>query len=150
ARQPRALRGDVPAVDQLQPAGRRREHPPDPRGGRPHGAAVSDSPTLRVAGLAVAYGRAQVVDGVGFDLAAGRITGMVGESGCGKSTSALAAIGYVPPGGRILAGRAELEGRDLLTLPHHALREVWGRDVAYVAQNAGTALNPALTVGRQL
>ena len=111
---------------------------------------MSDSPTLRVAGLAVAYGRAQVVDGVGFDLAAGRITGMVGESGCGKSTSALAAIGYVPPGGRILAGRAELEGRDLLTLPHHALREVWGRDVAYVAQNAGTALNPALTVGRQL
>jgi peptide/nickel transport system ATP-binding protein len=105
---------------------------------------------FEVSDLSVAYGRNLVVYRAGFELHAGRITGLVGESGCGKSTTALASVGYVPPGGVIKGGRSILGGRDLLSLGDRDRRAVWGREVAYVAQNAGTALNPALKVGRQI
>jgi len=108
---------------------------------------------LRVEELTVAYRRAggietPVVWRVGFSLEPGTVLGIAGESGCGKSTLALAAIGYRPPGGRIVEGSAWFSGVDLLRLAD--LRHVWGRRIAYVAQSASGALNPALPVGRQL
>ena len=110
---------------------------------------------LDVDGLSVGYVRRDgsinsVVDGVSFTLERGTILGLAGESGCGKSTTALAAISYRAPGSRILAGRSQLDGVDLLGLSTQKLRRIWGSKVAYVAQSAALALNPALTVGRQL
>jgi len=110
---------------------------------------------LDVDGLSVGYVRRDgsintVVDSVSFQLERGTILGLAGESGCGKSTTALAAISYRAPGSRILSGRSQLQGVDLLGLSTQRLRRIWGSKVAYVAQSAALALNPALTVGRQL
>jgi peptide/nickel transport system ATP-binding protein len=112
-------------------------------------------PVFQVEELSVGYTRSDGQDNVvvwraGLSLDGGSILGLAGESGCGKSTTALAAIGYRAPGSRILSGSARLNGVDLLTLPPAKLRSIWGRRVAYVAQNATTALNPAIPVGRQL
>ena len=112
-------------------------------------------PVFEVEDLSVGYLRSDGHDNVvvwkaAFSLAPGSILGLAGESGCGKSTTALAAIGYRGPGSRILSGTAHLEDVDLLALPSGKLRSIWGRRVAYVAQNATTALNPAIPVGRQL
>jgi peptide/nickel transport system ATP-binding protein len=116
---------------------------------------VNGDVVLEVDGLSVGYLRRDgsinsVVDGVAFRLERGTILGLAGESGCGKSTTALAAIGYRAPGSRILAGRSQLDGVDMIRLPTQKLRRIWGSKVAYVAQSAALALNPALTVGRQL
>lgn len=92
----------------------------------------------------------EVVWNVSLALEPGTITALAGESGCGKSTTALAAIGYRSPGTRILGGSSLLDGVDLLTLDTRKLRAVWGRRVSYVAQSATTALNPAIPIGRQL
>jgi peptide/nickel transport system ATP-binding protein len=110
---------------------------------------------LEVTDLAVGYVKHdgsvnQVVDGVSFSLERGVIMGLAGESGCGKSTTALAAIGYRPLGGRIMRGTSLVGDVDLLKLSNSKLRELWGSRIAYVAQSAALALNPALTVGHQL
>ena len=111
---------------------------------------------LEVRDLSVAYARAGsddnlVVSGVDFRLEPGTVLGMAGESGCGKSTTGLAAIGYRAPGVRIRSGSSVLGGTDdLLAMDAEQLRSMWGRRIAYVAQNATTALNPALRVGEQL
>jgi peptide/nickel transport system ATP-binding protein len=112
-------------------------------------------PAFQVEDLSVGYTRSDgednvVVWNVGFALAPGEILGLAGESGCGKSTTALASIGYRAPGSRILSGSARLDGLDLLSLSSGKLRSIWGKRVAYVAQNATTALNPAIPIGRQL
>jgi peptide/nickel transport system ATP-binding protein len=116
---------------------------------------VKGDVVLEVRDLAVGYARRdgslnQVVDGVSLTLHRGTILGLAGESGCGKSTTALAAIGYRSPGSRILGGESRLDGADILRLPTDKLRRIWGSKMAYVAQNAALALNPAMTVGRQL
>ncbi|MGH2450165.1 MAG: oligopeptide/dipeptide ABC transporter ATP-binding protein, partial [Candidatus Limnocylindria bacterium] len=110
---------------------------------------------LDIRDLTVGYTRGdgevnEVVWNVSLALEPGTITGLAGESGCGKSTTALAAIGYRSPGTRILGGTSLLDGVDLLTLDTRKLRAIWGRRVSYVAQSATTALNPAIPVGRQL
>jgi peptide/nickel transport system ATP-binding protein len=112
-------------------------------------------PVFQVEDLSVGYVRSDGEDNVvvwnaSFALDPGGIVGLAGESGCGKSTTALASIGYRAPGSRILSGTATLDGIDLLKLPSGKLRSIWGRRVAYVAQNATTALNPAIPIGRQL
>jgi peptide/nickel transport system ATP-binding protein len=110
---------------------------------------------LDIRDLTVGYTRAdgnvnEVVWNVSLALEPGTITGLAGESGCGKSTTALAAIGYRSAGTRILGGTSLLDGVDLLRLETRRLRSIWGRQVSYVAQSASTALNPAIPVGRQL
>ncbi len=112
-------------------------------------------PLLRVRDLRVVFrarGRRDVhaVDGLDLDVAAGSTTGIVGESGSGKSVSSLAALGLVRGRGVEVSGSVHLDGRDLLTMPDRELRDVRGRDVAMVFQDPMSALNPVLTVGRQL
>jgi peptide/nickel transport system ATP-binding protein len=76
--------------------------------------------------------------------------GLAGESGCGKSTLALVMAGYRPPGLRILGGEVRYRGTQISSLRPGALRELWGRRIAYLPQDTSTALNPAMRVGRQL
>jgi peptide/nickel transport system ATP-binding protein len=114
---------------------------------RPEPAA----PLLKVQGLRVQLaGGADVVSDVSFEVAAGRIIGLVGESGSGKTTVASALLGHVRHGARIVEGRIEVAGTDLLSLDEDALRTVRGRVVAHVAQDPATTLNPLLRIGTHM
>jgi oligopeptide/dipeptide ABC transporter ATP-binding protein len=113
------------------------------------------APLLAVEGLRVTFpgpdGEVAAVDGVDLTVAAGEVVGLVGESGCGKSLTALSILDLVPPPGRIAPGSAvHFEGRNLLQLPERELRSVRGRRVAMVFQEPSAALNPVLTVGDQV
>jgi len=91
-----------------------------------------------------------ILDDVGFDLRAGETLGLVGESGSGKTMTALAVMGLLPPGGRTTRGSIRLLGTDLLELDAESLRARQGRDLAMVFQEPTAALNPALSIGRQI
>ena len=91
-----------------------------------------------------------IVAPVSFAIAPGEILGLVGESGCGKTTLALALLGFAQRGLRIAAGEVVIGNKDLMTLAPRELRQVRGRVVSYVSQDPGTALNPGRRIGRQL
>jgi ABC-type dipeptide/oligopeptide/nickel transport system ATPase component len=96
-------------------------------------------------------GVVRAVDGVSWDVAEGETVALVGESGCGKSVSALSIMRLVAaPAGRIVGGRIVFKGRDLLSLDEEAMRRVRGREIAMIFQEPMTSLNPVLTIGRQL
>jgi peptide/nickel transport system ATP-binding protein len=95
-------------------------------------------------------GTVRAVDGIDFELRKGECFALVGESGSGKSMTALSVMRLLPEAGRIAGGRVALDGVDLLALPEAAMRAVRGRRVAMVFQEPSTALNPVLTVGRQI
>jgi len=96
-------------------------------------------------------GVSRAVDGVTFSISAGETVGLVGESGCGKSVTALSVLRLVRPPGRIEPGsRILFEGRDLVTLAERDLRSVRGARIAMVFQEPMTALNPVFTVGEQI
>jgi len=111
-------------------------------------------PVLRVRDLDVAFatrdGAVRAADGVSFDLTRGKTLGLVGESGCGKSVTALSLLGLVPPPGRVRGGEILLDGRNLLTLPDKALDAERGRRISMIFQEPMTALNPVFTVGEQI
>ena len=90
------------------------------------------------------------VDGVDFDLRAGETLALLGESGCGKSATALSLLRLLPAAGRILGGAVEFEGRELLALAETEMRAVRGGGMAMIFQEPATSLNPVLTVGRQI
>ena len=116
---------------------------------------------LEVSGLRVAFprpgggaggaqgGQREVVAGVSYSIAPGRTLGVVGESGCGKSVTALAMMGLVPRPGEV-AGSIRFDGRELVGQPEPAWRRLRGGQVAMVFQEPMTALNPVMTVGRQI
>ena len=96
-------------------------------------------------------GIVRAVDDVSWDVRPGETVALVGESGCGKSVSALSIMRLVAaPAGRITAGEVWFKGQDLLRLSEEEMRRVRGRDLAMVFQEPMTSLNPVLTVGRQL
>jgi peptide/nickel transport system ATP-binding protein len=105
------------------------------------------TPLLRVEGLRVELGSgAPIVEDVGLELHAGEVLGLVGESGCGKTTTALALLGFARSGARITDGTVEIGGELLTGRGEQAVRALRGRLVSYVAQDPGLALNPALRV----
>ena len=89
-------------------------------------------------------GEARAVDGVSFTLERGQVLGLVGESGCGKSMTALCLLRLVPPPGRITGGQVLFQGRDLLALPEREMRGLRGSQIAMIFQEPMTSLNPVL------
>jgi peptide/nickel transport system ATP-binding protein len=114
-----------------------------------------NAPLLDVRGLSVEFetrkGVARVLESVSFALGRGQTLGLVGESGCGKSMTALAIMRLIPnPPGRITSGRVLFEGNDLMELDDAAMREVRGNRVSMIFQEPMTSLNPVFTVGEQI
>jgi peptide/nickel transport system ATP-binding protein len=114
-----------------------------------------DAPVLDVRGLGVEFqtrgGIARVLDDVGFSLQRGQTLGLVGESGCGKSMTALAMMRLIPtPPGRITSGSVMLGGRDLLAIDEAEMRTFRGNRISMIFQEPMTSLNPAYTVGDQI
>jgi peptide/nickel transport system ATP-binding protein len=112
-------------------------------------------PVLDVRNLSTSFstdrGRYRAVDGVSFSVAKGRTVGLVGESGCGKSVTALSIMGLIPmPPGRIDSGEILFEGRDVLRLRRDERRALRGREMAMIFQEPMTSLNPVHTIGRQI
>ena len=113
------------------------------------------APLLEVENLRVEFqtqnGIAKAIDGLSFTVGAGEVLGIVGESGCGKSMTALSILGLIPsPPGRIANGAIRLNGRDLVGLDNNAMRSIRGGEVSMVFQEPMTSLNPLYTVGEQI
>ncbi len=106
------------------------------------------SALLEVRDLCVTFGGTRAVDGVSFTLEQGETLGLVGESGCGKSTTALALMGLLH--GAATAGSAEFAGRDLLALDEAAMRRIRGGEIGMIFQDPGTALHPLIRAGEQV
>jgi len=99
----------------------------------------------------IAEGTVYAVNGVSFGINEGEIIAVVGESGCGKSVTMLSILGLIPiPPGEIASGEALYQGRDLLKLNDSELEQMRGKDIAMIFQDPMTALNPVLSIGRQL
>ena len=112
-------------------------------------------PLLELRGLKTYFftdrGVAQAVDGVSFTIPHRSTLGLVGESGCGKSVTALSILRLIPsPPGKIIEGSIRLEGKDLLGLPEKEIRQVRGNQISMVFQEPMTSLNPVFTVGDQI
>lgn len=90
------------------------------------------------------------LDGLDLTVLNGEILGLVGESGCGKSLTALSVLGLVPPPGKVIGGRVLFKGQDLLKAPEDRLREIRGAEIGMIFQEPMTSLNPVFTVGRQV
>ncbi|MDP2136130.1 MAG: ABC transporter ATP-binding protein [Sulfuritalea sp.] len=105
---------------------------------------------LSVSELAIHIREARPVDGISFDIAAGECFALLGESGCGKSMTALGLMRLLPAAARAHSGTVNFEGRDLLALPESEMREVRGGGIGMIFQEPATSLNPVLTVGRQI
>ena len=112
------------------------------------------TPLLRVSGLHTHLGSPaqplRVVDGLDLELRRGETFALLGESGCGKSMTALSLMRLLPPGGRIVAGRVWLGETELLGLPEQAMRRVRGGRMGMIFQEPQTSLNPVLRVGQQI
>jgi peptide/nickel transport system ATP-binding protein len=115
---------------------------------------AEQSPVLEVADLKVdiALRRSTVhaVDGVSFSIGPGETVGLVGESGCGKTTIGLSLLRLLPAGGTIVAGSIRLEGRDITTLDEDEIRKLRGNRIGIVFQDPLTSLNPTMTIGDQV
>jgi oligopeptide transport system ATP-binding protein len=96
-------------------------------------------------------GVVHAVNGISYNLKEGETLGIVGESGCGKSVSALSLMRLIPsPPGKIVGGEVLFEGRDLLKVDDEEIRSVRGNKIAMIFQDPMTSLNPVLTIGRQV
>ncbi|HEV8033010.1 MAG TPA: ABC transporter ATP-binding protein [Stellaceae bacterium] len=122
---------------------------------RPVAGSGAADPLLEIDNLQTHFftraGVVRAVDGVSYSVRAGETLGVVGESGCGKSVTALSILRLVAsPPGRIVGGRVLFEGRNLLELTERAMEDIRGNDIAMIFQEPMTSLNPLLTIGRQI
>ena len=113
------------------------------------------TPALKAHNLCVSFhgtdGPEPVVDGISFDLFAGEIVGLVGESGCGKSVTARALMGLIPPRlGKTTYASLQLAGAEISRLNQRGWQSIRGKEIAMVFQEPSTALDPVFTVGRQI
>ena len=117
-------------------------------------AGSMNEPVLEVRELSTSFftddGEVKAVRDVSFDLAAGETLGIVGESGCGKSVTALSILGLVPRPGRVVGGEILFKGRDLLSIDREELRQIRGRDIAMIFQDPLSSLNPVHRIGAQI
>ncbi len=118
-------------------------------------AGNSSEPLLSVKDLTTEFvtsdGVVRAVNGVSFDIHPGETVSLVGESGCGKSVTALSIMRLIQsPPGRIVGGSVTFEGQELLTLPEREMRSVRGGKIGMIFQEPMTSLNPVLTIGRQI
>jgi len=111
------------------------------------------SNVIDVADLSVKFktdeGEVHAVGGLSFELSEGQILALVGESGCGKSVTAMSILGLLPPSAEV-SGRVSFDGRNMLVMPAKELRRVCGKDISMIFQEPMTSLNPVFTVGRQI
>jgi oligopeptide/dipeptide ABC transporter ATP-binding protein len=110
---------------------------------------------LRVSNLCTSFftsdGEVRAVDGVSFDIDDGKTVGLVGESGCGKSVTALSIVQLLPKStGRIVGGEIQFQARDLASLPEQEMRRIRGNEISMIFQEPMTSLNPVMTVGDQI
>jgi peptide/nickel transport system ATP-binding protein len=117
-------------------------------------APINLAPTLKLEGLDVEYrvrGKARtVLRDINLEIGRGECYGLVGESGCGKSTAAYAVLRYLPRNGSVPSGRVLINGEDMLSFDSARLRELRRKSVAMVYQDPGKALNPSIKIGRQV
>jgi oligopeptide/dipeptide ABC transporter ATP-binding protein len=116
---------------------------------------MSEEPLLSVRDLVTAFhtdeGTLRAVDGVSFDVPKGGTLGVVGESGCGKSVTALSILRLVQsPPGEIVSGEVRFDGKNLLSLEEREMRELRGNAISMIFQEPMTSLNPVLTIGSQI
>ncbi len=122
------------------------------------GNALADAsgrePLLRVAGLRTHFttsaGVIKAVDGIDFEIDRGEVLGLVGESGCGKSVTALSIAGLLETGGRVVDGSIRLEGTELVGAPERLLNGIRGRRIAMIFQQPAASLDPVMSIGRHL
>jgi peptide/nickel transport system ATP-binding protein len=114
--------------------------------------AAVDAPAVEVRDLRIELTGSgiDVVDEIRIEIHAGEVLGLVGESGCGKTTIGMALLGHCRSGGRVVGGAVLVDGRDIAELGGGDLRRMRGGTVSYIPQDPGTALNPALRIGTQL
>lgn len=122
---------------------------------RPGPEPPDATPILSVRDLTVRFatggGVIEAISGVGFDVPRGKVVGVMGESGCGKSVTALSIVRLLPePGGRIAAGSVMFDGRDLASLSERELEDVRGKRIGFVFQDPLASLNPVYRVGAQI
>ncbi len=143
-------------VENWSPPARRRTSPRPAAPVRPSEARRGETAPalLSVEGLTVAFRSGErmitVVEDVSLDVRPGETMGVVGETGCGKTVTALSILGMLRDGAEITAGRIEFEGRDLTSLPERALRRVRGKEIGLISQEPMISLDPVLRVGAQL
>src|SRR6478672_8677115 len=143
---------DAPSIIEVSPDDARRvQTPTEPRAESGHKA----DKLLTVRNLSTHFftpdGVVQAVDDVSFDMKYGETLGLVGESGCGKSVTALSIARLVPnPPGRIVAGSITFDGIDVLKLNNDGIRKLRGKEIGFIFQDPLTSLNPTLTIGYQI
>ena len=107
-------------------------------------------PILEVKDLILEISGNRILHGIDLTLEEGKTHGVVGESGCGKSMTGFAIMGMLPPGGKIVSGSIQLDGRELTTLHRREWPSIRGSQIALVMQDPFTSLNPMMRVGDQI
>lgn len=109
-----------------------------------------EDPLLDVRDLFISFGDTAAVQGLDFSIRRGETLALVGESGCGKSATALSLLRLLPPAGRVAGGSVLFDGRDVLRLPEKEMRGLRGGAISMIFQEPMTSLNPVLTIGAQI